>query len=184
MSSYDRQPTETPKAYAAFTIYRGMGVSRSLDRTAAEFYAGRSPDTHPKGNIRRVERWSSEWNWVDRCRDFDRDEELLRREHQREHDRADHDQKLERFRSQCEGVGFGLMEMGEKFIEMANLILNPIQTKLREGRRLDPIEMSVFVSLCTALKSVAAFTAGGSSLAADGLLIRQLMAHLKDNEGG
>ena len=182
-ASYDRQPTETSKAYAGFTIYRNMGVSRSLDRVAAEIYDPETTQKRPR-NKSQISAWSHQWNWVERCRDWDKDEELLRRDRQREIDIADHDQKLERYRAQCEGVGFGLMEMGAKFVDLAHLILNPIQTKLREGGRLDPIEMSVFVSLCTAMKSAAAFTAGGSNLAADGLLVRQLMAHLKEGEGG
>ena len=94
MSSYDRIDGETPKAYHAFTLYRDMGANRSLDRVAAEFYTVDLPQKRRR-NIRQIETWSSHWGWVDRCRDFDRDEELLRREHQREHDRADHDQKLE-----------------------------------------------------------------------------------------
>ena len=44
--SYNRQDGETSKAYQAFTIYRNMGVSRSLDRTAVEFYS--TPETPQK----------------------------------------------------------------------------------------------------------------------------------------
>lgn len=36
--TYDRQDGETTKAYTAFTIYRDMGSSRSLDRVEEKIY--------------------------------------------------------------------------------------------------------------------------------------------------
>jgi hypothetical protein len=43
--TYDRQDGETTRSYAAFCIYRNMGVARSLEKTAQEFYPAQSPHT-------------------------------------------------------------------------------------------------------------------------------------------
>ena len=86
--SYDRSDGETAKAYSAYCIYRNMGASRSLEKASIKFYTGQSPDNYPvKGNIRRIERWSSQWNWVERCQDFDRDEETILRDRSRQSNR-------------------------------------------------------------------------------------------------
>ena len=70
--TYDRQEGETTKAFRAFCCYREMGAARSLDRVEAEIYGTQLG--HKRGtNLTSLKRWSREWNWVDRCRDYDRD---------------------------------------------------------------------------------------------------------------
>jgi hypothetical protein len=187
-ASYDRQPEETPKAYAAFTVYRNMGATRSLERVAAEIYPPEIPQKPPR-NISQIERWSSLWDWIDRCRDFDRDEELLRRERQREKDRADHDQKLEEYRSQNEHLGRGYMELGERLLEILNLTLDPIAFRLQKlsesqdpNARIDKADLEVLKDIATSGKSGITMVAKASTVNADGLLIRQLMEKLREGE--
>jgi len=58
---WERHPGETSKAYAAFCIYRDMGVERSyrkvlqvMDRT-----------------IGTIQEWTTKWQWVDRAAAYD-----------------------------------------------------------------------------------------------------------------
>lgn len=56
-----QQPKETDVAYGAFVIYRDMPVNeRSAVRVGSEY--GR--------NMRLIERWQSQWFWVERARAY------------------------------------------------------------------------------------------------------------------
>jgi len=66
---WERQPGETPKAWEAFTVYRDLGPSRSL--RAAGQQLGKSTVV--------CEKWSARWDWVNRCREWDRHTDGLRR---------------------------------------------------------------------------------------------------------
>ncbi len=58
---WERQPGESGKAYAAFMIYREMPpFHRTLKRVCEALY-GRGT-----ANLRQVERWSSQWRWIQR----------------------------------------------------------------------------------------------------------------------
>jgi hypothetical protein len=65
MKSYDRMDGESAKAWAAFCVYRDLGVSRSLSSVAEIFY---TPETHRKRprNLSQIELWSRQWGWSDR----------------------------------------------------------------------------------------------------------------------
>lgn len=58
---WERQEGEGEKAYEAFTIYRDLGANRSTEKVR---------QTSGK-NKRLIERWSSRWKWVERCRAWD-----------------------------------------------------------------------------------------------------------------
>lgn len=60
-SPWDRQKDESEQAYAAFLIYRDMGANRSISKVAQKC----------SKNISLLNRWSSRWNWVERCRCWD-----------------------------------------------------------------------------------------------------------------
>lgn len=181
--SYERQEGETTKAYRAFTIYRNMGAARSLEKTAQDFYPAKSPHnyrTHP--NIRRVEEWCRNWRWVERCKDFDRDEETILRDRTRQANIEEHDRKLEQFRVQNETIGFGLLSLGEQLLETIGLISAPIQSQLKSGKPLNEKDLETLFSIPSVVRSIGSFGTQGSQLAADGLLVRQLMEKLKEAE--
>jgi len=69
---WERQPGETNKAYYAFTLYRDMGYKRSLVKVGQKYGGNR--------NIRALmERWSSQYNWVERVTAYDDYLELQKR---------------------------------------------------------------------------------------------------------
>lgn len=66
MNAWDRQPDETPKAYAALWAYLGMGAARSLVKLRQNRDAtgvGASPST--------LDQWSARYQWVERARAYD-----------------------------------------------------------------------------------------------------------------
>lgn len=59
--SWDRQPKEGIKAYDAFQLYLSMGPDRSLRKVAQQLSKS---DT-------LIKRWSVNWNWGQRVRDYE-----------------------------------------------------------------------------------------------------------------
>ena len=72
-NSWDKQESETNRAYNAFLTYRNMGALRSLRKAVVEFYGIKSD-----AKVTQFSKWSSKHNWVSRCGDFDIEEERLR----------------------------------------------------------------------------------------------------------
>ena len=66
--SWERQPKETAQAFEAFDLYCKMGADRSLRRVAQELSKSET----------LIKRWSSNWSWQKRSRDYDN--ELKRQE--------------------------------------------------------------------------------------------------------
>lgn len=58
MNEWERQPDESTQAYEAFTIYR---EERSITKVAQRLDKSRTI----------IGQWSSEWSWVERCRQYD-----------------------------------------------------------------------------------------------------------------
>lgn len=58
---WDRLPGESAKAYEAFCVYRDLGVDRSI-RDAAQKLSK---------SVMVIARWSGQWDWVNRVREWD-----------------------------------------------------------------------------------------------------------------
>lgn len=72
MDAWDKQESETNRAYNAFLTYRNMGSLRSLSKAAAIFYG-----TESTSNAHTFRRWSAKHNWVARCGDFDIEQDRI-----------------------------------------------------------------------------------------------------------
>jgi hypothetical protein len=53
---YDRLPGETAKAYAAFSLYRDMGIERSFESVADQL----------SKSCTLIRRWAAKYNWSER----------------------------------------------------------------------------------------------------------------------
>ena len=69
--AWQQLPRETDKAYQAFVVYRNLEPKeRSLARVGSELVKSRT----------LLSRWSAQWNWVERAREWDHYQELKRLE--------------------------------------------------------------------------------------------------------
>lgn len=66
---WERQPRESAQAFQAFVLYRDMGVERGIRKVVAVLGKSRA----------LLERWSSRWGWVERCRQWDSEIDRLSR---------------------------------------------------------------------------------------------------------
>jgi hypothetical protein len=63
---WTKQEDETQRAYNAFCVYRNLGWrNRSLQKVHDQVYGKGA------GNLRYVEQWSSQYDWVDRAAAYD-----------------------------------------------------------------------------------------------------------------
>lgn len=58
---WERQKSESEKAFEAFRIYRDMGDSRTLIAVAEQL----------QKSYTLIRRWSKAWNWSERCLEYD-----------------------------------------------------------------------------------------------------------------
>ncbi len=72
-NSWERQPGESAKAFEAFDLYCKMGEERSVRKVAQKLTKS---DTI-------IKRWSSQWNWVSRARDYDNELKRLELQEQK-----------------------------------------------------------------------------------------------------
>jgi hypothetical protein len=66
---YERQPSESDRAFAAFCCYRDLGPKRSLDEVGKRLYGGQSG--RKRAATGRVQAWSSKWHWRERVAAWD-----------------------------------------------------------------------------------------------------------------
>jgi hypothetical protein len=70
LRAWERLQGETTKAYNAWTVYRDMGVGRSIVKVAEQL--GCTPHN--------VQHWSTRWDWQNRLQALEDYQELIRRE--------------------------------------------------------------------------------------------------------
>jgi hypothetical protein len=181
--TYDRQEKETTKAYTAFTIYRDMESARSLDRVEEKIYG--TQIGHKRGtNLTSLKRWSREWNWVERCRDYDLDRlggalrvrEAEMRQIKSDCEKAAYIQDLEHYQLQQKEIGMMTLNLANRSLESISLILEPIHQALKASDGVIPRDrIDLLFTSQLAAKNLMMAATSGAELAAKGLVIEQLL---------
>ena len=96
---------------------------------------------------------------------------------------------------QNEVVGMKLLDLAARLVEAVNYYLAPTLAKLQaqEAARvarmeipqkleLDRTSQEIMLNIPNSIRGIAAFAQMGGDLAADGLLVRQLLQHIQDSE--
>lgn len=68
---WERLDDETPKAWEAFTEYRGLGIRRTLKGAARIHYGHTDDDQVTEPQLHQCKRWSVKYRWRDRAAAFD-----------------------------------------------------------------------------------------------------------------
>ena len=69
---WERQDGETPKQFEAFCVYRDMGEERSLSAVSQKLNKSKA----------LLGRWSAAHKWVERCTDWDNEQDRVARQEQ------------------------------------------------------------------------------------------------------
>jgi hypothetical protein len=76
---FERQPGESGKAWRAFLFYRDMGDERTLREASKSYHESINSKAKPESTMRSIATWSSRWQWVVRCEEYDRELDKARR---------------------------------------------------------------------------------------------------------
>jgi hypothetical protein len=119
---------EPDQAYRAFATYRDLGISRSLLKAAAAFYAekhqyyqGDAQGLPSGAQLTRFKNWSRQYMWVARCEAFDLEEARERSLRMRER----------RIRSQEQQFAVATLAMNRTAERLHNLALDGEQIPLK-----------------------------------------------------
>ncbi len=77
---WERLENEPVRAYAAFTVYRDLGPTRSYDEATRRIYPNRENADHAV--VGRIIEWSQRWRWAERARLWDDELDKFNRENQ------------------------------------------------------------------------------------------------------
>jgi len=79
MSAWEFYPDESKEAFQAFTIYRDMGPSRSIDKVAIALHPEKEQEGGGRAAYGRLFEWSSRYRWVARAREYDIEQARIQR---------------------------------------------------------------------------------------------------------
>lgn len=129
------ETNETPKAAEAFLQYCAMGTARSLAKLAA--VNGRNT-----AYVRQLEKWSSDYKWVERAKQYDIERAEARR--------LKHDAEIEEMNARHAEMGMDLQERAQAQIKklidakafgsMASVQMLKMGTDLERLARGEPTE--------------------------------------------
>ena len=150
--TWERQPGETDKSYAAFCVYRDMVLNeRSLEAT------GRKQNIK---NIRHYADWSKKFGWVERSRAYDAYVQI----HSRKLREEEHIKNIEEFSERQRLIA-------KETIQTAVMILKKANTRLAKlnAKDIHPASLPGFY------RAAAALFEAGSSAESAALGIEQLL---------
>ena len=121
---WERQSGESSKAYAAFCIYRDMGVERSIEKV----YEKRSK----RGPLSRLKNWSVKHKWVERANAYD---DYLERKKREEKEKA-------------------ILDMAERHAKLSMAFLQRVAQRLQQidPSELSPADMAKWLDVATKLE--------------------------------
>jgi hypothetical protein len=151
---------DTPKSYQAFCIYRDLGVDRSLKATSRAI-----SKSYPV-----ISGWSKSGNWYDRAIAFDIDSEQINRDLERKTEINDHRNKLVRFRTFCEKLGWESLEVAADCLEVSRNALKLYKDMPYE--KLKPFEIKALANAGTSSAEI------GQKLLVEALAVDKLLSLL------
>ncbi len=106
---FERQQGESPKAFAAFVVYRDIGPTRSQEEVSRRLAKSRQV----------ISRWSARYNWVERARMYDRAIDAKARRQAEQKAAREREQMFYRHAEQSRGLQ-----------DMANIVLQEFKRRL------------------------------------------------------
>lgn len=118
---WEKQEWETPKAYRAFELYRDLGPDRTLQATIRRFVEVFEEEcTQSRGgkvtkppSRSGISKWSMQYRWVDRVRQYDEWVIENQKQQKRELAKLEWELKVQRIRERHESIAQHMTETAE-----------------------------------------------------------------------
>lgn len=122
---YDRLPGESRQAYAAFRLFLDAGPTRRVIEVAEQ--SKKSPSL--------MYRWSSQWRWIVRAEEYDREQDRLH----------------------VEAMAVARRESAERHARLAGAVLGKVVTRLQsiDADRLSPRDLIVWLEVAVKIERLA-----------------------------
>lgn len=176
--SSDRRQGETNKAWAAFCVYRDIGLNRTYEKVCEKIYAA-DDGQNPARNVSQVRAWSKANDWIERCRDYDADRELAERAIRAEFDRDGYIKDLEKYKLQQKAIGTAAMNFTARSLTAIDHALSDIHEAVKTKRPLTGKQIYTLFSAQLAGKNAMAISTAGDEMAARGLAVEELMKQVE-----
>lgn len=147
---WEKQPKESCQAFAAFTIYRDLGLSRSILKASRAHHEDTPNGATVESLKAHFGKWSARWNWVARTEAYD----LYLDERRRSRIEFRRDQILERIGQEGELMSYaairalaGDAEAGLPPLDPRNLDPGDIVRFIEAGAKLELQSLGQLVDL-------------------------------------
>lgn len=181
---YDRQESETQKAYAAFCVYRDLGKSRSLDAAYDLLKERQNSGKRASGFLCK---WSKQHSWVSRAEQYDLDLEQRRRLEREQQESAAYNKKISDYRNLNEALGLAFMDLSLDLTFCLQKIVKPIRAKLTNPDPDKPVtidEKRILSDFPSSLRALSAACEVGSRMAGDSYHLTVLIEKMNKAIGG
>lgn len=172
-----RLPNETDKAWTAFQDFLALGSARSLAALHRQYTdKKREKEIVPTRSQKTILGWSSQFNWFERAKQWDAEEEERRREHLKEKEREAWEQSVEDFRKQSEQISAATTRSVILLLSKANeaLTYNPALDPKGKNKPLLSVDQAI-----RALSAVPKAGEFAQSTQATALGVAQLLQELE-----
>ena len=170
LSEFDKN-LDTAKSYRAFTCYRDLGPTRTL-QAAFCIYKG-----DPKGSIKAGRfflDWSRKGEWVNRANAFDLENDRIRQSDLSSEARKTHEQRLEQIRSTAESLAIKQLEASLKMTLLVNDAIERLKVRWESGEG-EELQNANLLLILASIKSKDSGTVENSLRLADEALGIQLL---------
>lgn len=132
----DRLENETDKAWAMFQNFRDMGPSRTIKALLGRYKQIQADD--PNEEVPTVSRstadgWAYKYNWSERIRAWDIEQEKLKVAHQTANKKAKWEAEVEAFRDRNKRFGSAAFEAAIVLLNEARLALESDNEPIKKG---------------------------------------------------
>ena len=167
---------DTPKSYQAFTCYRDLGPTRSLEGAYQIYKHQKSIKTVP-GFFRE---WCQKAKWVTRVHAFDLESDRIRLEGTQGEARIEHEQRLEEVRSVAEAIALARLQTSLRSALLVRDTISSLQDECKVDNRcvMDEAQASRLLLLVSIQSKDAATIEATLKLADEALGIQLLQDKL------
>ncbi len=165
ISEADRLEGETDKAYLAFSIYRDLGLNRTVLAAQREYdlKTGKADNGRKKSASGSFDKWLKVYRWEERVREWDTAQENRRRSMLMEAEDEKYLSDIEAFRQTIADIGNGALATAKAAMNIVQGQVEMLQQATVDSKPLNPQQLEDLTTLLKCSRDTVAVLEGGKS---------------------